>query len=358
MALFTKRYHAPGTEPGTLVGQSLEAAKPLRILVADYSDSEITEFETQSVEELGVYRSTPTTTWIHFDGYCPADVMEQIGALFGLHSLAMEDVMNIGQRPKAETYESKLFVILSRAVLDKEGVRSEQLSFFLSENYLLSFYNGSNDPFKNVRKRLRNHSGKIRTRKADYLLYTLADTIVDEAFPLLEAYGEFVEELDEELLDNPTKSTLGKIHRSKRELLLIRRILWPQREIINALIRDEDALLEDNTKIHFRDCYDHTIQSMEILEIYREVVSNMFDVYLSSLSNRINDIMRILTIIATIFIPLTFIVGVYGMNFGINSKSPWAMPELNWYYGYPLLWLIMFCITGAMLYYFKRKKWL
>ena len=221
----------------------------------------------------------------------------------------------------------------------------------------MSFYNGENDPFKNVRERLRNHIGKIRGRKADYLLYTLVDTVVDEAFPVLEAYGDFVEALDDELLDNPAKSILHKIHGSKRELLLIRRMLWPQREIINTLIRDEDGLLEENTKIYFRDCYDHTIQTMELVEIYREIISNILEVYLSTLSHRINDIMRVLTIIATIFIPLTFIVGVYGMNFGINTKSPWAMPELDWYYGYPLLWLGMLCVAGGMLYYFKRKNW-
>jgi magnesium transporter len=358
MALFTKRYHAPGTEAGTLIEQVEETAKPLRIRVVDYTDQEIIEMEATTVDELASYRSSSTTTWIHFDGYCPADVMAKIGALFGLHSLAMEDVMNSGQRPKAETYDSKLFVILSRAKQDENAVYSEQLSFFLSDKFLLSFYNGRNEPFKNVRKILRNRTCKIRGRKADYLLYALVDTVVDEAFPLLEAYGEIVEELDEELLSSPTQATLAKIQRAKRELLMIRRVLWPQREIVNTLIRDEDMLLEDNTKIHLRDCYDHTIQTMEMLEIYREVVSNMFDVYLSSLSNRTNEIMRILTIIATIFIPLTFIVGVYGMNFGNNNKSPWAMPELQWYYGYPLVWLIMLSIAGGLLYYFKRKRWL
>jgi magnesium transporter len=358
MALFTKRYHAPGTEPGSLLEREQESARPLRILVADYNERDHVEFDAKSIDELGPYLSTSTTTWIHFEGYCPPDIMEQIGALFGLHSLAMEDVMNSGQRSKAETYDNNLFVILSRAKLGERGVFSEQLSFFLGNSFLLSFYNGKNEPFANVRKLLRNRTCKIRSRKADYLLYALVDTIVDEAFPLLESYGEFVEDLDEELLDNPSRSNLEKIHRAKRELLLIRRILWPQREIVNTLIRDEDELLENNTKIHLRDCYDHTIQTMEILEIYREVVSNMFEVYLSSLSNRINDIMRILTIIATIFMPLMFIVGVYGMNFGINTKSPWAMPELKWYYGYPLIWLVMFGIAGAMLYYFKRKQWL
>jgi magnesium transporter len=208
-----------------------------------------------------------------------------------------------------------------------------------------------------VRKRLQDHIGKIRSRKADYLLYTLMDTVVDEAFPVLESYGEFIEALDEELLEKPTKSTLHKIHGARRELLLIRRVLWPQREIINTLIRDEDNLLEETTKLFFRDCYDHTIQTMEVVEIYREVISNILEVYLSTLSHRANEIMRVLTVIATIFIPLTFIAGVYGMNFGNKSNSPWAMPELNWYYGYPVLWLIMLGVAAGMLYYFRRKQW-
>jgi magnesium transporter len=357
MAIFTKRYHAPGTSPGTLVERAPEAAKPLTIRVIDYSNTEFTETEAKTVDELAAYLKKATTTWIHFDGYCPPDILQKIGVLFGLHSLALEDVMNTGQRPKIESYDNKLFVILAHPILDDDGVHSEQLSFFLGDTFVLSFYNGINDPFLNVRKRLRDRIGKIRERQADYLLYTLVDTVVDESFPLLESYGEFIEALDDELLGNPTKSTPHKIHGAKRELLLIRRILWPQREIINALIRDEEGLLEDNTKIHFRDCYDHTIQAMEIVEIYREVTSNIQEVYLSTLSHRINEIMRVLTIIATIFIPLTFIVGVYGMNFGSKSNSPWAMPELNWYYGYPLLWLVMLIVAGAMVYYFKRKHW-
>jgi magnesium transporter len=339
------------------VERAPEAAKPLTIRVIDYSNTEFTETEAKTVDELAAYLKKATTTWIHFDGYCPPDILQKIGVLFGLHSLALEDVMNTGQRPKIESYDNKLFVILAHPILDDDGVHSEQLSFFLGDTFVLSFYNGINDPFLNVRKRLRDRIGKIRERQADYLLYTLVDTVVDESFPLLESYGEFIEALDDELLGNPTKSTPHKIHGAKRELLLIRRILWPQREIINALIRDEEGLLEDNTKIHFRDCYDHTIQAMEIVEIYREVTSNIQEVYLSTLSHRINEIMRVLTIIATIFIPLTFIVGVYGMNFGSKSNSPWAMPELNWYYGYPLLWLVMLIVAGAMVYYFKRKHW-
>lgn len=358
MTIFTKRYHAPGTSPGTLVERAPETAKPLEIKVIDYTDSEFVETSATTVNALGVYLEKPSTTWIHFDGYCPPEVLQQLGALYKLHALALEDVINTGQRPKIDSYAHKLFVILSRPFLDETGVQSEQISFFLGSNYVLSFYSGTNDPFKNVRMRLQNHIGKIRGRKADYLLYTLVDTVVDEAFPLLESYGEFIESLDREVLDNPAKSTLQKVHEAKRELLLIRRMLWPQREIINTLIRDEEGILEEDTKIFFRDCYDHTIQTLEMVEVYREVISNILEVYLSMLSHRTNEVMRVLTIIATIFIPLTFIVGVYGMNFGARSNSPWAMPELEWYFGYPMLWLLMLALAGGMLYYFKRKGWL
>ena len=358
MTIFTKRYHAPGTSPGTLVERAPEVARPLSIQVIDYTDTEYVETVVSDITELAMYLERPTTTWIHFDGYCPPDMLQQLGALYQLHSLALEDVINIGQRPKIESYDSKLFVILSRPLLNESGVHSEQVSLFLGSHFVLSFYHGGNDPFKNVRKRLQNHIGKIRSRGADYLLYTLVDTVVDEAFPLLESYGEFIEALDHEVLEKPTHVTLQKVHEAKRELLLIRRMLWPQREIINTLIRDEDALLEENTKIYFRDCYDHTIQTMELVETFREVISNIQEIYLSTLSHRTNEVMRVLTIIATIFIPLTFIVGVYGMNFGSKTESPWAMPELNWYFGYPLLWLVMLLVAGGMLYYFKRKNWL
>ena len=181
--------------------------------------------------------------------------------------------------------------------------------------------------------------------------------IIDEGFPVLEAFGEQIEALEEELLDQPDKATLRKLHEIKRELLFLRRMLWPQRELLNKLIRDEDELLDKGTTIYLRDCYDHTVQIMDLLESYRDMIASMLDVYLSSISYRLNDVMRVLTVIATIFIPLTFIVGVYGMNFGVNSTSPWAMPELGWYYGYPLLWLIMLLIAGGMFMFFRRKGW-
>ncbi len=206
-------------------------------------------------------------------------------------------------------------------------------------------------------QRLRKHSGKIRGNKADYLLYALIDVIIDRGFPVLEYYGEYIEDIEEALLDSPDRETLENIHHIKRELLLLRRMLWPQREVINLLVRKEQPQLSAGTLIYLRDCHDHAVQILELIEAYREITAGMLDIYLSSISHRLNEVMKVLTIIATIFIPLTFLVGVYGMNFGTHHKSPWAMPELEWYYGYPLLWLLMFAIAGAMLRYFKRRKW-
>ena len=214
-----------------------------------------------------------------------------------------------------------------------------------------------NDPFEPIRIRLRDHAGRIRERGADYLLYALIDLVIDEGFPVLELLGDEIEQLEEQLLEAPTRNSLHQLHHLKRTMLIVRRMLWPQREVLNALVRDENGIIAEENQVYYRDCYDHTIQIMDLIETYRDMVTGLLDIYLSSVSYRLNEIMRVLTIIATIFIPLTFIVGVYGMNFS-NDDSPWAMPELRWYYGYPLVWLLMIGVLVAMLAYFRRKKWL
>ena len=284
--------------------------------------------------------------------------MRELGNLFGLHPLALEDVVNTGQRPKADSYDEQLFLVMNLpTVTENNDIKTEQISLFLGKNFIVSFHRGEDHPFTPVMKRLRKNSGKIRERSTDYLLYTLLDVIIDRGYPILEYFGEEIEALEEELLENPDKQTLGQIHHTKRELLTLRRMLWPQREVINLLIRDEQPQISIDTRVYLRDCYDHTIQIMDLIEAYREMTASMLDVYLSSISHRLNEVMKVLTVIATIFIPLTFIVGVYGMNFGARSNSPWAMPELDWYYGYPLLWLIMLAIGGGMIVYFKRRNW-
>ena len=284
--------------------------------------------------------------------------MLQLGADFGLHQLALEDVINSGQRPKVEDYAGQLFLVLAHPLkaAEAEQIRMEQLSIFVGRKFVVSFHPGDSDPFEPVRRRIRNNAGRIRMRGADYLLYALLDLVVDEGFPVLESLGDEVEQIEEEMLDEPTRDTLQRLHRLKRTMLIMRRALWPQREILSKLLHDESGIIGDDTHVYYRDCYDHTIQIMDLIETYRDVITGLVDIYLSSVSYRLNEIMRVLTVIATIFIPLTFIVGVYGMNFQ-NSDSPWAMPELRWYYGYPLVWLLMIGILVGMLIYFRRRKW-
>ena len=286
-------------------------------------------------------------------------ILREIGRLLQLHPLALEDVANKGQRAKIEEYNEQLFIIVHLPVEGDDGrTRTEQVSIFAGSGFLASFHDALSDPFEPVRARLRMRSGKIRSRRSDYLLYAVLDNIVDHGFPLLERYGEQIEILEQHLLDNPGQDTLADIHQIRRDLLLIRRMLWPQREMLVRLYREECPCIEQDTRMFLRDCYDHTVQIMDLLESYREMAATMLEVYLSSVSNRLNESMRLLTIIATVFIPLTFIVGVYGMNFGNNTESWWAMPELRWAYGYPSVWLIMILVVGLMLYLFKRNRWM
>lgn len=356
MPYFTKRYHPPGTPPGTLVTETTE--EQLRIRLIDYTPDELVELELHNPADCHPYLERQSITWVHVEGIAKAATVHALGKVFGLHPLALEDVVNTGQRPKADSYDEQLFVVMNLPTIqENDQIESEQVSLFLGHNYLISFHRGSSEAFEPVMQRLRKHSGKIRERKADYLLYALLDIIIDSGFPVLEYFSEYIEDLEEELLEKPGNQTLGRIHQVKRELLMLRRLLWPQREVVNLLIRDEQPHISAETRPYLRDCYDHTIQIIDLIEVYREMTASMLDVYLSSVSHRLNEVMKVLTVIATIFIPLTFIVGLYGMNFGNKSDSPWAMPELNWYYGYPLLWLVMIVIAVGMVIYFRRRHW-
>lgn len=358
MAYLGKSYHPPGTAPGTLTASTESSAKPLSIRLIDYTDDEFEERELINAEDCCHFLNRDSKTWIQVNGTPDPETLRSLGAQFHLHDLALEDVLNTGQRPKVDTFGDQLFVVMTLPVYANSVVSTQQISFFAGEKYVICFYPGDSDPFDPVRKRMRPaNNARFRSRGVDYLLYALIDLVIDAAFPVLEAFGDEIEELEEELLIHPDQSTLSWIHRVKRELLLLRRMLWPQREVVNALLRLEDTFVREDTRVYLRDCYDHSIQIMDLLESFRDMATSMLDVYLSSISNRTNEIMRVLTIIATIFIPLTFIVGVYGMNFS-NEKSPWAMPELHWYYGYPLVWGLMLLITVGLLWYFRRQRWI
>ena len=358
MAYFTKRYHPPGTSPGTLTPRREGPAVPLRIQVIDYTQNEFIEKTLASPEECRPFLEKQTVTWIHVQGDAEPDTMRQLGQLFGLHYLALEDVINTGQRPKVDEYDEQLFVVMAHPVIDDDSneLRVFQLSLFLGPNFVISFHQGDKDPFDPVRKRLRDRVGRLRERGCDYLLQALIDLVIDDGFPVLEWLGDEVEELEEEMLETPTSTNLRRLYQLKRTLVTLRRVLWPQREVMNRFARGDLAHVAEGTRMYFSDCYDHTIQIMDLIESYRDMATGLLDVYLSSVSYRLNEIMRVLTVIATIFIPLTFIVGVYGMNF-VNAQSPWAMPELRWYWGYPLVWLIMVVVAGGMLLYFRKRKW-
>ena len=356
MLHFGKRHSKPGAAPGTLVAPTERPAEAVRIEVFDYGPEHLEETEGLAVDDTFRFRESPHVTWINVAGLHDIELLRRLGDHFGLHALALEDVVNTIQRPKLEDYEKQLFIVMKLIHLG-EDLSTEQLSMFLGTNYVITFQERPGDVFHPVRERIRRGRGRIRRAGADYLAYALIDAMVDQFFPILERYGERIEELEDELIEDPAQATLAKIHAVKKELLLLRRATWPQREVINAFVRQEGPLVRKETRIFLRDCYDHSIQIMDILETYRDLASGMLDVYLSSVSNRMNEVMKVLTIMASIFIPLSFLAGVFGMNFNADT-SPWNMPELDWYWGYPMFWFLIVAVAGGMLYYFRRKGWL
>jgi magnesium transporter len=357
MTLFNKRYHSPGTEPGTLpVVAPPEVIEPLCIDVCDYSDDSFICEHNVEPEVCHKWLDTPDVTWIHVSGHAEPAVMKKLGDIFKLHPLAMEDVLNTGQRPKMELYEEHVFVVASLPDLMNDTVTIQQVSLFFSKNYVISFCMGSRDIFQPVFERLNNGKSRLRKHGADYLLYALVDLVVDRGFPLLETFGEQLESLEQVLLEKPSKSAISDLHLVRRELLQLRQAFWAQRDMINTLLHDDLEMIEDRTRIYLRDCYDHSIQIMDLLEMYRDMMSNLLDIYVAGISNRLNEVMRVLAVIATIFIPPTFVVGVYGMNFD-RSAGPLSMPELGWPYGYITVWAVVVAMIIGMLIYFKSKEW-
>lgn len=351
-----KRYAQPGTAPGTLRPPPVKRVERVRIRVIDYNADCFDEREVQTLDECMAYRDKPTVTWIDIIGVHDIELIQQLGQKFGLHSLALEDVVNTGQRPKIDDYEDHFFIVL-RELQWQEGLIADQISLFFGEKFVITIQELEGDVFDPVRERLRRGRTRIRQLGADYLAYALLDKLVDEMFPILELYGERLEDLEDGLIERPTRALLHEVHRIRRDLVVMRRTVWPEREIVNILLREDSHLISAETKLYLRDVYDHTVQIVEIIETYRDIVGGMLEVYLSSVSNRMNEVIKVLTIISTIFIPLTFIVGIYGMNFN-TDVSPWNMPELNWYYGYPAVMLVMLFIAIGMLIYFHRRRWL
>jgi magnesium transporter len=358
MSMVRMKYHVPGTPPATLISRAKPHDKPPVISLIQYDADSIFEGEFETFEDLMRRFNPSMVNWINVDGLSDIELLRKLGHQFSIHPLALEDVLNTAQRPKVEQYADQFFIVSEMIYEEEDGrIALEQLSIFLGKSYVLTIQEESeHDVFEQVRSRLRGGRGFARKMKSDYLAYALLDATVDQFYPVIETLGEVIETIEEELLDRPSKKTLRKLYEAKRLLLQLRRTAWPQREIFNTLIRDDSGLILKETQIFLRDCYDHTTQIVDILESYRDLATGLMDVYLSSLGFRTNEIIRVLTVISSIFIPLTFIAGVYGMNF--NTEHPWNMPELNWPIGYVLCLAVMACVSGAMILFFKRKKWL
>jgi magnesium transporter len=351
--LIKKRSKKAGLPPGTLVHIGEKKAETLKITIMDYDEARFEEKEIKTIDECFIFKDKPTVTWINIDGLHQVEILEKLGECYGLHPLVLEDILNTDHRPKMEDYGEYLYIVLKDLDYDDKSsqIEAEQISLILGPNFVFSFQEREGDTFNSIRERIRNGKGRIRKMGADYLAYTLFDSIVDNYFIILERLGEKIEFLEEKLVTQPTPETLQIIHHLKREMIFLRKAVWPLREVINGLERGESSLIRESTRVYLRDVYDHTIQTIDTIETYRDMVSGMLDIYLSSVSNRLNSVMKVLTIIATIFMPLTFLAGVYGMNFKL-------MPELEWRWGYPVIWLVMVGIGVFMLLYFRKKKWL
>ncbi len=354
--MFSSSRHAPGTAPATLVARA--GAEPPVVTLIEYDAEGIEERQVGSIEEVFVCRDNGKVSWINIDGLGDVELLRKLGAHFRLHPLALEDVLNTSHRPKMEEHADHCFLITRMASVSDEGeVTFEQVSMFLGHTFLITIQHLPGDVFEQVRQRLRAGRGFARTRGHDYLAYALLDALVDHFFPVLEKIGEDVEELEDLLLESPSPECVARLHEIKRSLLQLRRAAWPEREVIAALNRDESGLIAAETKVFLRDCYDHTVSIMDVIESYRDVTAGMMDLYLSSVSNRTNEVMRVLTVIASIFIPLTFMAGVYGMNFDPDA-SPWSMPELRARYGYPITLAAMLLVGLGMLFLFRKKRWI
>jgi len=350
---FKRQLSKAGASPGTLVHIGDQKVDETRITLIDYDEVQLQERVLDGIEEALPLKDLPTVTWINIDGLHEIDTIEKVGRQFNIHPLVLEDILNTGQRPKTEEFEDVIFVVLKMLHYNENSgqISSEQFSLVLGSNFLLTFQEIQGDVFRAVRERIRKSKTRIRKAGCDYLAYALIDAIVDHYFVILEALGDKIEDIETQLLDNPTHDTLEIIHEMKREMIYLRKQIWPIREIINSLVKSESSLIQEQLHVYFRDVYDHTIQIIDTIESYRDILAGMLDIYLSTLSNRMNEVMKVLTIIATIFIPITFVAGIYGMNFKF-------MPELEWRWGYVMVWAIIVVVVGIMIGFFKKKQWL
>ncbi|MEJ2627511.1 MAG: magnesium/cobalt transporter CorA [bacterium] len=350
---FFTRSKKAGQAPGSVIYTGTKRKKPPKITVFDYSPTTVMERVCSSVEETFSYRDTKSVTWINIDGIHKIDIIKKIGKHFNLHPLILEDIVNTDHRPKIEDLEKFLFIILRMYVNNSSVTNfdSEQVSIIITKNCVISFQEQPGDLFDPIRERIRTGKGKLRSMGADYLAYTLIDAVVDNFFFVLEKTGELTENLEKEVIETPVPEVMHKLHSLKQNFLFLRKSVWPLREVITKLQHMESNLMTSSTTMYLNDVYDHTLQIIDMVETMRDIITGLLDMYLSNVSNKMNEVMKVLTIIATIFIPLTFIAGIYGMNFAY-------MPELQYKWGYFIVLGVMGLIMIAMIWFFRRKKWL
>jgi magnesium transporter len=342
-----------GMSPGIVVHVGEQKIETARITLMSYDPARLEEKELTRIEESFAYKDTPPVSWINIDGLHEVELIEKIGTHFNIHPLTQEDIVNTGQRPKVENFEDYIYIVIKMLKFDETTghITSEQVSLILGSHYLLSFQETEGDVFNSVRERIRKGRLHIRRSGTDYLAYALIDAVVDHYFLMLEKMGEKIEHFEEQLPLQPTPEILQAIYDLKRELVYFRKQVWPIRDVLNTWQKAESSIIEEANKVFIRDVYDHTIQVIDTIDSFRDIITGVMDLYLSTVSNKMNEVMKVLTIMATIFIPLTFIAGIYGMNFKY-------MPELEWKWSYPVLWIVLIAIFLGMMLYFKRKKWL
>jgi magnesium transporter len=343
-----------GLPPGSLIHVGDIHESVTRMSVIDYSKENIEEQEIESVDDILKYKDSNTVTWVIIEGLTNVTIVERIGAIFGIHNLVLEDILNTHQRPKFEEYDDHLYIVLKSLLTENERftVAYEQISLLVLKNFVFVFKEKTDDLFKPVQQRLKTSKGRLRSLGSDYLTYAILDTIVDQNFIIIDSLDDAITSVEDSLLaSEPTQDTLHTIQMLKREIISIRRNVSPIRELMSGMLRSESDLINEKTHIYLRDVSDHAIRVIESIELYREILTGLLDIYISSVSNKMNEVMKVLTVFASIFIPLTFLAGIYGMNFEY-------MPELKWKWAYPVLWAVFVSIPVVLLIYFKRKKWL
>lgn len=344
----------PGTTPGAL--RVVEDAKPPRLELLTYGPESVLQRDSPDLDEVAAMVGAQPVVWLDVNGVEHSPTIERVGKAFGLHRLAVEDIVNVPQRAKVEDYTEYLFIV-ARMAMRSPGLDTEQIGIVLGKGFVLTFQEREGDPLGPVRHRIVADIGRIRKAGPDYLAYAVLDAIVDHYFPIIETVGDQLEELEEEILQGGGDDTMMRLYAVKRDLSTLRRAIWPARDALNSLVRDPCPLIEDETRVYLRDCYDHVVQSIDLIESYRELTSSLTDLYLSTLGHKSNEIMKVLTIFAAIFIPLTFIAGIYGMNFD-SEVSPFNMPELHWFLGYPFALGLMLLVGMGMLFFFWRRGWI